>query len=87
VAYLVGAHLEDIPERFIRAAVGVREADDRARLGVGDRQWGEVSSPPLTAYPGSTDALLQDPVPQVSGVGGLEHLGPLQLERTAEVLE
>jgi hypothetical protein len=39
------------------------------------------------AAPGSIDALLQDPVPQVSGVAGLDHLGPLQLDRTAEVLE
>lgn len=26
-------------------------------------------------------------VPQVSSVAGLEHLGPFQLDRTAEVLE
>jgi hypothetical protein len=36
---------------------------------------------------GMAHVLLQDPVPQVIGVLGLDHLGPFQLDRTAEVFE
>ena len=58
-----------------------------ALQGIQRQRRGEAAGPPLTASQGSTDALLQDPVPQVRGVAGLDHLGPLQLDRTAEALE